>query len=292
MNELKYNIVMFAYNEQDNIETSITSVFNSTNEYLHRFYVIANGCTDNTVRVAEEVKQKLNFDKLTVHEIELGDKCNAWNTYVHELADEVTVHFFVDADVRFSPDCFPKMAEKLHASPDQTVIIAGMPLSGRNLDFYRSLVIERSCFFGNLYGMKWSYIQRIREKSFYLPIGLNWIDSFLTKAANTDLSFGKENLPNRTTWLDGVGYDFEKLSVFKLSDIRLYINRIARYELGKIQEVFLDRLPSEQWPRDMTPINEQIDADFDALTKHLGPIKKRMVRKRLTRLLNKARNSI
>lgn len=292
MNGLKYNIVMFAYNEQDNIETSITSVFNSTDECLHRFYVIANGCTDTTVKVANEVKQKLNFDKLTVYEVELGDKCNAWNIYVHELADDVAVHFFIDADVRFSLNCFPQMADKLNASPEQTVIIAGMPLSGRNLAFYRSLVIERSCFFGNLYGMKQTFIQRIREKPFYLPVGLNWIDSFLTKAANTGLAFGKKNLPNRTTWLEGVGYDFEKLSVLKLTDIRLYINRIARYELGKIQEVFLDQLPCVQWPRDMTPINEQIEADFDELTMHLGPIKKRMVHKRLARLLKKARKSL
>ena len=78
---------MFAYNEQDNIETSITSVFNSTDEKLNCFHIIANGCSDNTVAVANEVKQKLNFDQLTIHEIELGDKCNAWNTYVHELAD-------------------------------------------------------------------------------------------------------------------------------------------------------------------------------------------------------------
>ena len=278
---------MFAYNEQDNIETSITSVFNSTDKNLNRFYVIANGCTDNTVKVANEVKQKLNFGQLTVHEIELGDKCNAWNTYVHDLADEVAVHFFVDADVRFSLNCFPQMAEKLYSSPEQTVIIAGMPLSGRNLDFYRSLVIERSCFFGNLYGMKWSFIQRIRDKPFYLPVGLNWIDSFLTKAANTNLAFSKKNLPERTTWLEGVGYDFEKLSVFKPSDIKLYINRIARYELGKIQEVFLDALPPEDWPRKMKPINQKIDADFENLTTHLNPIKRKLVRKRLTKLLLK-----
>lgn len=287
MKELKYNIVMFAYNEQDNIEKSITSVFNSTDEKLNRFHIIANGCSDNTVSVANEVKQKLNFDQLTIHEIELGDKCNAWNTYVHELADDVTVHFFVDADVQFSLNCFPQLAEKLHATPEQTVIIAGMPLSGRNLAFYRSLVIERSCFFGNLYGMKWSFIQRIRESSFYLPVGLNWIDSFLTKAANTDLAFGKKNLPDRTTWLEGVGYDFEKLSVFKPGDIKLYINRIARYELGKIQEVFLDALPPQEWPREMKPINQKIDADFINLTAHLGPIKRNLVRKRLTKLLLK-----
>lgn len=289
MNELKYNVVMFAYNEQDNIETSITSVFNSTDENLNRFYVMANGCTDNTVSVANAVKDKLNFAKLTVKEIALGDKCNAWNTYVHEIADEVEIHFFVDADVRFSLNCFPQMAGQLHSSSQNTVVIAGMPLSGRNLDFYRRLVIERSCFFGNLYGMKWAFIERIREKSFFLPVGLNWIDSFLTKAANTDLAFGKRNLPNRTTWLEGVGYDFEKLSPFKSGDIKLYINRIARYELGKIQEVFLDALPCEQWPREMTPINQQIEDNFDELTAHLGFIKKRLVRKRLARLLNKAK---
>lgn len=56
MNGFKYNIVMFVYNEQDNIEILIISVFNSINEFLYCFYVIVNGCIDNIVSVVNEVK--------------------------------------------------------------------------------------------------------------------------------------------------------------------------------------------------------------------------------------------
>lgn len=290
MREAKYNIVMFAYNEQDNIEASITSIYNNINRQLHKFYLIANGCTDKTVDTAKSIKSKFGFEQLHIIELALGDKCNAWNTYVHDLADDVDVHFFTDADVQFSPHCFEKMTDKLTGVGEETVIIAGMPLSGRNVDFYRSLVIERACFFGNLYGMRHSFIERIREVPFYLPIGLNWIDSFLTKAANTDLKFTNFNLPNRTTWIENVGYDFEKLSVFKRDDIRLYINRIARYELGKIQEVFLDKLPCEEWPREMLNINREIEANFDDLTSQLSYVKRRLVKKRLSKILKKSRN--
>jgi glycosyltransferase involved in cell wall biosynthesis len=278
---------MFAYNEADNIEASIQSVFDNKGQGLNRYCLIANGCTDKTVETAKQIKAKLHFDELEVIEISLGDKCNAWNTYIHKIADNPNVHFFCDADVQFSANCFDIMSRHLATTTDETVAIAGMPLSGRNVEFYRSLVLERACFFGNLYGMKNSFLERIREKPFRLPIGLNWIDSFLTKAVNTDLNFFDYNLPNRTTWVEGAGYHFEGLSVFKKADIKLYINRIARYELGKIQEVFLDQLPSEKWPLNMRVINEEIDADFDALTTNLGVVKTYLVRKRLNRLLNK-----
>jgi hypothetical protein len=89
----------------------------------------------------------------------LGDKCNAWNHYVHNVADEDTLcHFFVDADVVFSQQCFPLLIDKITKANDSCHIIAGMPLSGRNLEFYQSLVTERFCFFGNLYGPTWGTV--------------------------------------------------------------------------------------------------------------------------------------
>lgn len=290
MSRYRYNIVMFAYNEEENIANSISSVYRNSDEGLNYFYLLANGCSDNTVRKANEIKASLQFENMNVVEIELGDKCNAWNKYVHELADNADVHFFIDADVQFSEHCFSKMTSALVAAPDSTMVIAGLPLSGRNVDFYRSLVLERSCFFGNLYGMKRAFVSRIREKPFRLPIGLNWIDSFLTKAVNTDLNFTQHNLPNRTTWIEGVGYNFDKLSLFKRSDIQLYINRIARYELGKIQEHFLDEIPCENWPENMTGINQKIFDNFETLTGHLGYLKKRLVKKRLIKLLKKSKS--
>ena len=90
---------------------------------------------------------------------------------MHNIENETDAHFFVDADVNFTSNSFPLMFDHLMAKDEQTVVIAGMPQSGRNLQFYRSLVKERACFFGNLYGMKGSFINRIKEDDFYLPKG-------------------------------------------------------------------------------------------------------------------------
>lgn len=278
---------MFAYNEEKNISTSISSVYENKGEKLNQFYLIANGCTDNTVEEANRIKEQLNFEALTVINIELGDKCNAWNHYMHNLADVVDCHFFIDADVNFSNNCFTLMHAKLMASDTPTVAIAGMPLTGRNIEFYRSLVIERSCFFGNLYGLKHSFIQRIREDEFHLPTGLNWIDSFLTKAVNTDIQFFNYNLPERVTYIDDVGYQFDSLSPFKKADIKLYFSRIARYELGKLQEKYLDSLDVTGWPRDMKGINNKISLGYNEQAKSLSIFKRYIVKKRLNRLLKK-----
>jgi len=285
MNDQTYSIVMFAYNEEKNIEKTLLSIKEQISEDLDTFYLIANGCTDNTIVIATEVKQREKFEKLKIIKLDVGDKCNAWNHYLHKLAKEVDVHFFVDADVKFSKQCFAQMTQKLCQAPKETVAIAGMPLSGRNREFYESLIVERSCFFGNLYGLRYSFIKRMQSFPFRLPIGLNWIDSFLTKAVNTDLTFGQANLPKRVCYLEGVGYKFDKLSLFSWDSFKLYTSRIARYELGKIQEKHLDRTPTKEWPLHMKNINEKIYKNFGAETKELSFVKKHMVYKRLCRLL-------
>lgn len=281
-----YSIVMFAYNEEQNIEKSVDSIFNNIDDRLQHLTVIANGCTDNTVSVLQTLKTKKAYEKLNIIELTLGDKCNAWNQYVHHLHDDSSVHFFTDADVMFTQNAFPLLFDKLIKTPNANAI-AGMPQSGRNKDFYRSLVTKRSCLFGNLYGLSSNFIEMMQTQKFHLPTGLNWIDSFITKAVNTDLTFGNDNLPNRVTYLESSGYYFDSLSVFSRDDINLYISRIARYELGKIQETYLDKLPSKDWPKSMHTVNVEIEANFIRDTAELGFIKKHLVKKRLTKLLAK-----
>lgn len=281
-----YNIVMFAYNEAHNIANSIRSIHTSVGKHLGQFFVIANGCTDNTAAVAEKIKRDLDFSQMHVIDIAIGDKCNAWNTYIHEYSGDHALHFFVDADVIFSENVFEQLYAKSQSALPETNAIAGLPLSGRNKDFYESLVKERHCIFGNLYGLTYRMINLIKSKSFRLPKGLNWIDSFITKAINTDLQFHPYNLENRVTYLQNAGYRFDSLSMFKLNDVKLYKNRIARYELGKLQEQYLDALPVSDWPQDMDEINKDIDLKFQDITKDLTYIKTWLVKKRLSKLIN------
>ncbi|MBT7334271.1 MAG: glycosyltransferase family 2 protein [Gammaproteobacteria bacterium] len=285
MKQPAYAIVMFAYNEEDNIQRSLDSVFSNVDDGLTTLTVMANGCTDRTAEIVRKNIERFSAQRLQLVELSLGDKCNAWNHYVHQLADMETCCFFIDADVAFSSACFSQMSAHLNNADPSYHVVAGLPLSGRNRDYYETLVVERACFFGNLYGLRGSYLKLLRQAQFHLPVGLNWIDSFLTKAANTDLKFGSENLPNRVTYLPQVGYYVDSLSPFRASDIKLYRNRIARYELGKIQERYLDALPLSQWPKTLEPINRQIWENFPQQTQALNLIKRWLVRGRLKKLV-------
>lgn len=275
-----YAICMFAYNEATHITQSIHSVMDNVDNKCAQVFVIANGCTDDTVPLLSVIAKE--YPKLQIVDLPLGDKCNAWNEYVHRYAPNVDTHFFVDADVLFSKNVFSCLHD--HLQDSKAHVVAGIPISGRNKDYYRSLVVERSCFFGNLYGVKNNFLQQIVAKPFYLPAGLNWIDSFLTKAVNTDITFVDYNLPERVTFVDGHGYYFQSLSPLKIADLQLYKNRIARYELGKLQEQILDTIPVEQWPRDMHTINLKL-LKLKAWQQITNPIKRYLVKTRLHKLI-------
>ena len=258
----QYAIAMFAYNEEKNISRSVKSVFENTDERLSCFYVIANGCSDRTVEILKEIENGQGGEKLEIVDLEIGDKCNAWNVYMHDIANEVAVHFFVDADVSFTKNAFPIMFETL-LSKQGAHAIAGLPCSGRNIEYYRSLVKDRACLFGNCYGVKYEFIKLLKDNNQRLPIGLNWIDSAITKFVNTDIGVTNNNIPGRVVYNPNAGYRFASLKPYVLNDIKLYFNRIARYKLGKLQERYLDQMSFSEWPRELAAINMQIKDDID-----------------------------
>jgi glycosyltransferase involved in cell wall biosynthesis len=222
---------------------------------LSEVIVIANGCTDNTVKILNRYIKDKKFKKLKVIEIYIGDKCNAWNEYIHNIAADEDVHFFTDADVQFTSNAFAKMAEKLLATPNASAI-AGLPFSGRNIKQYRQRVIEQKLLFGNCYGLKKEFLELVKEKQFYLPAGLGLIDSAIMKVVKRDITDIDDPINERITFDINCGYLFSKLSIANWSDIKLYINRIARYKTGKFQQVHLEKISYLDWPRDLNQINE------------------------------------
>lgn len=85
-----------------------------------------------------------------------------------------------------------------------------------------------------------------------------------------------------------MGYYFESLSPFRQSDIKLYFNRIARYELGKLQETYLDTVSVNEWPSDMGEINQKIAENIKFHTVNLSWFKTLLVKKRLNKLVKRA----
>lgn len=287
----KYAIVMFAHNEQDNISQSVNSIFQNCDEQLERLLVIANGCTDNTVAVLQKLQS--NYAKLTVQDLDIGDKCNAWNRYVHEYSVGLSsiTHFFVDADVRFTTMAFPKMHSSLRAD-QQANAIAGLPFSGRNIAQYTDMVTKGLCLFGNCYGLKVEFITLLRDKKFKLPIGLGWIDSAITKMVNRDVEDISSPKKGKITFNSECGYEFDSLSIFKKSDWTLYINRIIRYRLGKLQEKHLEKIGFTQWPDNLLEINALVLEDIRLNSPWYHLLDKKLVANRILKFAKKFTNSV
>jgi hypothetical protein len=273
---------MFAHNEGKHIVNSITSVLDSVDVNLNKLYVIANGCTDDTSSAIKKLQLTVSNDKISLIELELGDKCNAWNHYVHHIADGSPVHFFVDADVQFVPGTFGRLSQGL-ANAEGANAAAGLPFSGRNQQQYLDMVKQGRCLFGNCYALKREFIETIRQKSFYLPIGLGWIDSAITKIVNRDLEDTPNPKEGRIVYDLESGYRFDSLSFFSKADRQLYVNRIIRYRLGKHQEKYLEKCSFLSWPRVLDKINASVLKDIRANAKWFNILDRYFVVKRIVK---------
>lgn len=248
-----YSVVSFAYNEGDSINATIRSIISNSDKRLKNITIVANGCTDNTAEIAKETLNKYAPCSFKVVQLEIGDKCNAWNHYIYHHLAECEVVFFTDSDLTFSENAFPKLFDKLLAT--NQLAIAGLPQTGRNIAQYVELVENYSCLFGGLYGVKQQFLTRLKNENIYLPMGLNWIDSQITKLINHNLSTDKSIYTHQVTFEPNIGYHFESLKPWKPSHIKLYLNRLVRYKTGQLQESYLDNLPFREWPKTMANIN-------------------------------------
>lgn len=282
-NQVRYSITAFAYNEEQNIEATLSSILAAVDSNLDQLTIMANGCSDNTAAVAERFlsQQALPYKVIS---LTLGDKCNTWNTYVYEHLTNSTVQFFIDCDVQFSERAFPLLANKLNESPDKNAV-TGLPLSGRNKAKYSELVTRYSCLFGNLYGLKREFLERLTSQNIKLPIGLCWIDAQLTKLVNEDLRPERDDYQHRVTFIANTGYLFESLKPWRKEDRKLYLSRIARYQAGQLQEPYLDAMEFATWPATMEGINQDILAATPLNYKLLGwkVVFKNDIQRRLSR---------
>src|SRR5687768_5822398 len=82
--EAPWSVMVLAHTEERGVEDCLDSIFNGEPGKAIDVYVMANGCTDRT----EELVRKYRERRPTVHlvSIKMGDKCNAWNVFVHETA--------------------------------------------------------------------------------------------------------------------------------------------------------------------------------------------------------------
>src|SRR4051812_39180871 len=100
---------ILAHNEEDQIATLLRDIARQT--ILNKpglsieIHIVANGCTDRTVAVAQAALGENAFRRPNVrsfvHDFPEPGKSNAWNYMVHEFSSTNSEHvIFLDADIR------------------------------------------------------------------------------------------------------------------------------------------------------------------------------------------------
>ena len=233
----RWIVAVFAHNESSRIGQALGSIHAAAAGQPTEVVVLANGCTDAT---AQEVRAcAAATPDLTLVEIDVGDKANAWNVFVHDVitrerAAELDAFFFMDGDVTLEPGALPLLTAALREHPSARAA-GGMPATGRDRDAWRARMVRNGTLAGNLYTLRPSFVEEIRRQRIRIPLGLVFEDSLLSwLAVNLTAAPAAGDGPS-TIFCANAEFSFRSLSPFRPDDVRIYYRRKWRYTYGALQ---------------------------------------------------------
>ena len=216
-----WSIAVFSSNEAQTVPQSLQQFSATMHGQTLTVQVLANGCRDKTSAVVDEYCQRHPHVKL--HVIELADKANAWNVYVHDLAPAAEVHFFSDGNKTITPSSLERLAAALHNNPYANAA-AALPVGF------------------TLCALRGTFIQRLREHNVYLPAGVLCNDPVISLFAGANLD---EYHPAPGIVHDmQAGFFFHSLSPFRLGDYPIWFKRKFQIVLKGYQQQFIELLSS------------------------------------------------
>lgn len=229
-------VAIFAHNEELRIIACLESIAKASATHLIHAYVLANGCNDHTETVVRDFA--LTHPWVTLISLMLGDKANAWNVFVHDIAPRAQLCFFVDGDIRVEPGSFDALFSALQRSPEANAA-AAVPSTGRNRKFLEQLVCEHRLVLGNLYALRGDFVWQARQVGARFPIGYIGEDGLVTSLAKWNLDPTGPFLHDRVTACPTAQFVYRSFSFWLPRDWRTYWRRRVRYSLRHYQHELL-----------------------------------------------------
>lgn len=236
-------VMVLAHNEERHIAGCLDSIFAADPDLGFEVYVMGNGCTDRTEDIVREYGRK----RPEVHlvSIAMGDKCNAWNVFIHETVPAHCqgrdIYFFMDGDARAVPGSFGAMARALQSHPHATAASA-VPASGRNRARDRQGILDNHGLVANLYSLRGSFVERLRAQSVRIPLKLEGDDGLIGALIKWDLSPESQGFDHqRVMPCADAAFEFEPMSLTRPADWRMYWKRAVRYGRRRYEFQLLGR---------------------------------------------------
>lgn len=203
--------------------------------------VLVNGNLELANETAQFVRTTFNSDKypranVRVWFIKLGDKAHAFNQYLHMVWPQSKLTFFVDGYVRVHPQAFKQLDAAL-MPPSDFLGASGVPTVGRTAGRLRKEMLENGGIHGNLFALKGSTVEALREINFKLPLGLYRTDPTL----GATLCFGMN--PSKYDWEPqrrifvhpDATWAVDEKNPWKFSDLFGQLKRVVRQGQGILE---------------------------------------------------------
>lgn len=233
---LGWPVAVFAHNEERNIIACLESLWTASSRSLE-CYVLANACTDRTEELVLQYSQR--HRNVHLISISLGDKANAWNAFVHDIAPRVApFYFFIDGDVRASTGAIDFLAAGLERNSYANGASA-LPRSGRAVEDFRGEMLRERGVAGNLYALRGCFVQRVRDLGVRMPIGIIGEDSLVGAMLKWDLRGDIRWDSKRVEVLPEAEFEFDSVSYVHPTQWKKYLRRKVRYSIRGFQNRML-----------------------------------------------------
>ena len=231
-------VAVFAHNEARNIIACLDSLQAVASQPI-ACHVLANACSDRTEDRVREYAAR--HPHVQLHSIALGDKANAWNVFVHEVAPHDASHcFFIDGDVRATPRALDVMADVLTQHPHANSVSA-LPMSGRGVAAFQRDMLKDNGVAGNLYGLRGTFVERIRAQAIRMPIGTIGEDALIGAMLKWDLRGDTRWDNSKVVVAQDAGFEFNSVSPWLPREWKKYYRRRVRYSVRGYQNKMLGR---------------------------------------------------
>lgn len=226
----RWPVMVLAHNEERHIGACLASILAADPDAPLDVYVMANGCTDRT----EALVRAHGARDPRVHLVSIahGDKCNAWNVFIHETVPAACagapIYFFMDGDARALPGSFCAMARELAGAPDANAVGAP-PAAGRSMAQDREELLRERGLVANLYALRGTFVERCRASGVRIPLKLEGDDGLIGALVRWDLDPRQPMDAQRIVPCADAGFLFESFSPARPGDWRAYWKRMVRY---------------------------------------------------------------
>lgn len=228
--EKAWPVMVLAHNEEEKVAACLDSLLASEPDRHLEIYVMANGCTDRTEHIVADYAR--SRPEVHLVSIALGDKCNAWNVFIHETIPQQCpgrdVYFFMDGDARIGHQALSRMAHALEIDTHAHAASA-VPGSGRSMAKDRREIIENRGLVANLYALRGSFTERLRQAGVRLPLKLEGDDGLLGALIKWNLEAGSKWDDNLIHPCPDAIFEFDPVPIGRLEEWPKYWRRLIRY---------------------------------------------------------------